>query len=293
MNDFEMACFLAVARTGSFVAAANEMYTTKQNISQTIHKLETELGFPLLMRDSHSVSVTEAGRLFREHLFELSDLRYKPDARQRQITLRPIVWVGIDDWIKPPNPVARFLNDYERRHGCTFRFVETDSTDAIRMLRDGEVDCALISSYCARRLDRICAIHPVAEVEAGIHIARRHPLSGCRDLKRFAEVPHLTCRAGEDCDEEVIERLKKQTGKLGYEPKEIRILPNLSSVVVEALLCNGLFLVARTPPHKEIVQRLDTNLSVSLVFARRRDTVIPELAQLPALFREKWEESWQ
>ena len=57
-------CFLAVARLGSFTAAASELYMTRQAVSRQILRLERELGAELFLRTSRRVEITPAGRLF-------------------------------------------------------------------------------------------------------------------------------------------------------------------------------------------------------------------------------------
>lgn len=54
--------FVKVAETLNFSEAAKALYVTQSTLSQQIKQLEEELGEPLLIRSSHSVSLTEAGQ---------------------------------------------------------------------------------------------------------------------------------------------------------------------------------------------------------------------------------------
>ncbi|WP_431878261.1 LysR family transcriptional regulator [Amycolatopsis sacchari] len=54
--------FLAVARHGSFTAAAREVHIVQSALSASVRKLETELGAPLFERTTRRVLLTEAGR---------------------------------------------------------------------------------------------------------------------------------------------------------------------------------------------------------------------------------------
>jgi DNA-binding transcriptional LysR family regulator len=54
--------FLAVARCGSFTAAAQEVHVVQSALSASIRKLEAELGLPLFERTTRRVELTEAGR---------------------------------------------------------------------------------------------------------------------------------------------------------------------------------------------------------------------------------------
>lgn len=54
--------FAAVAETLNFSEAARRMCVTQSTLSQQVKQLETELDTPLLIRTSHTVELTEAGR---------------------------------------------------------------------------------------------------------------------------------------------------------------------------------------------------------------------------------------
>lgn len=54
--------FEAVARTGSFTLAADELFITQSAVSKQVKKLEDNLGFPLFTRKHRGVVLTEPGR---------------------------------------------------------------------------------------------------------------------------------------------------------------------------------------------------------------------------------------
>lgn len=61
-----VAAFLEVAETKSFTTAARRLGVTRSAVSQTIRRMEDELGIALVHRTSRSVSLTEAGdQLYR------------------------------------------------------------------------------------------------------------------------------------------------------------------------------------------------------------------------------------
>lgn len=62
MELLQLEHFLAVAKEGTFTRAAERMGRTQPAISQSIKKLEDELGVQLFARDLHEVSLTEAGQ---------------------------------------------------------------------------------------------------------------------------------------------------------------------------------------------------------------------------------------
>jgi DNA-binding transcriptional LysR family regulator len=75
MELFQLEAFLAVVREGSFSSAARALYRTQPAISQTIKKLEEEIGRPLFDRSSRRGELTDAGRVLAEHAERLINLR--------------------------------------------------------------------------------------------------------------------------------------------------------------------------------------------------------------------------
>ncbi|MEC5383312.1 LysR family transcriptional regulator [Aurantimonas sp. C2-6-R+9] len=56
--------FVAVAEAQSYTVAARQLHLAVSTVSKSVAGLETELGFPLLYRNTRRVSVTEAGERF-------------------------------------------------------------------------------------------------------------------------------------------------------------------------------------------------------------------------------------
>ncbi len=54
--------FLKLAETLNFSAAARDLFITQSTLSQQIQQLEHEFGQPLFLRNSHEVTLTEAGQ---------------------------------------------------------------------------------------------------------------------------------------------------------------------------------------------------------------------------------------
>lgn len=61
-----LAVFLAIAETRNFRAASERLGVTRSAVSQTIKRLEEELGIALVTRTTRSVRLTEAGEHLRE-----------------------------------------------------------------------------------------------------------------------------------------------------------------------------------------------------------------------------------
>jgi len=75
MDLAELEVFVTVTREGRFSRAAEKMHRTQSAVSQTIRKLENELGEPLFDRSSREGALTDAGRVLQEYAERLLNLR--------------------------------------------------------------------------------------------------------------------------------------------------------------------------------------------------------------------------
>lgn len=88
MELYQLETFLAVAQERSFSRAAQRLHRTQSAISQTISKLEEELGETLFDRSSRDGTLTDAGHLLVEYAEELLNLR--SEAHDALVELRQL-----------------------------------------------------------------------------------------------------------------------------------------------------------------------------------------------------------
>ena len=75
MDLAQLEVFLTVAREGRFSRAAEKLYRTQSAVSQSIRKLEDEIGEPLFDRSSREGLLTDAGQVLREYAERMLNLR--------------------------------------------------------------------------------------------------------------------------------------------------------------------------------------------------------------------------
>jgi DNA-binding transcriptional LysR family regulator len=88
MDISQLEVFQAVAREGGFSRAADKLYRTQSAVSQTIRKLESEIGELLFDRSSREGLLTDAGRVLQEYAERLLNMR--ENARQALEELRAL-----------------------------------------------------------------------------------------------------------------------------------------------------------------------------------------------------------
>src|SRR5260370_36261595 len=75
MDLSQLEVFRTVARERRFSRAAEKLFRTQSAVSQTIRKLELEIGEPLFDRSSREGLLTDAGHGLQEYAAKLLNLR--------------------------------------------------------------------------------------------------------------------------------------------------------------------------------------------------------------------------
>ena len=73
MNIDQLYYFYEAANCGSFSSAASKIFTSPQNVSKAISKLENELDSALFLRNPHGVQLTSKGLIFYEKVSHILD----------------------------------------------------------------------------------------------------------------------------------------------------------------------------------------------------------------------------
>lgn len=139
--------FLAVAREGSITKAASTLYMSQPALSQQIKALEAEVGSDLFERRSHSVVLTEKGRLLRQRAEEILALvdRTEGELSPASDVVMGDVHIGLgESWTS--SFVARAAHSViDRYPGVRFHLHDGNTDDLIDHLDSGLLDfCVLL-----------------------------------------------------------------------------------------------------------------------------------------------------
>lgn len=118
LNDLQQIReFVQIAASGSISAAAKVLGMAQPTLSRHLSALEAQIGSPLLRRDTHTMSLTEAGRILltdAQELLTLADRmgrRLRSDRGTLRGHLRIVSVVDVGQWI-----VSRVLSRFQRLH---------------------------------------------------------------------------------------------------------------------------------------------------------------------------------
>src|SRR5271169_3556230 len=140
---------VAVARYGSVTAAARALNYAQPSVSHHLARLEAETGIKLIQRAGRGIRLTDAGRLLAERAAEVIG---RLDAAENELAaytglragrLRLAAFPSALGTIVPA--AASMLREYQP--GVDLRLTEAEPPEALRMLRAGYVDVALVFRY--------------------------------------------------------------------------------------------------------------------------------------------------
>jgi len=140
---------VAVARYGSVTAAARALNYAQPSVSHHLSRLEAETGTKLIQRAGRGIRLTDAGRLLAERGAEVIG---RLDAAENELAaytglragrLRLAAFPSALGTIVPT--AASMLRGHSDR--VDLRLTEAEPPEALRMLRAGYVDVALVFRY--------------------------------------------------------------------------------------------------------------------------------------------------
>lgn len=144
---------VAVARHGSVTAAARELNYAQPSVSHHLARLEAETGVKLIQRAGRGIRLTEAGRLLADRAAEVLG---RLDAAENELAAQAGLRAGRVRLAAFPSalgtivPAAAAMLRAEHPH-MDLRLTEAEPPEALRMLRAGYVDVALVFRYCQQQ----------------------------------------------------------------------------------------------------------------------------------------------
>ena len=187
---------VAVARHGSVTAAARALNYAQPSVSHHLARLEAETGATLTQRSGRGIRLTDAGRLLAGRAEEILG---RLDAAERELAAHVeqrherIRLAGFASALATIVPAA--LSRLAAGHpGIDLLLAEAEQPEAMRMLRAGQVDVALV----ARHMQDGAPLDPLADAEGArarlildeqVHLVTRPQPAGARSCGAQAAAP--------------------------------------------------------------------------------------------------------
>ena len=140
---------VAVARCGSVTAAARALNYAQPSVSHHLARLEAETGTKLIQRAGRGIRLTDAGRLLAERAAEVIG---RLDAAENELAAYTGLRAGRLRLAAFPSALGTIVPAAaammrEHQPGVDLRLTEAEPPEALRMLRAGYVDVALVFRY--------------------------------------------------------------------------------------------------------------------------------------------------
>jgi DNA-binding transcriptional LysR family regulator len=250
MDLAQLEVFLTVAREGRFSRAAEKLYRTQSAVSQSIRKLEEEVGEPLFDRSSREGLLTDAGQVLREYAERLLNLRN--DAQEALVELRSLhqgkLVIGANEFtalyllpvlanfrrlhpmikITVQRSLGSHIPDDVLRHNCEFGVLTYDPQDA---------QLHAVSVYLDELIFVVPPSHPLAKA----------PQVSIRQLGAETFVAHIVASPYR---EKVIQAFKRHKTPLNMDIE----LPTLQAIKRFVAMGNGVALVPEISVENELAR---------------------------------------
>ncbi len=280
--------FLAIVTTGSFSAAADELYITQSSISKQILALEKELGVSLFDRSNRKISLTQAGETFLNHarnlnadyqtlLAELS--QYKTTPNFSIIAIPVIAQYGITTHL------AQFKSAHPK---LNFSLDEREAAAILPALNNHQYDLAFIRDYT---LDgEIYSFLKIARDQLQVLVSKNHRLAGRQSvaLAELANENFIMFDKGTLVHELTMDACRQA----GFEPRifyaSLRVESILGLVVSNsgiALMMEKIFTYHQ--PREVVAIPLEEDIESNLVLAWLKNKQLTQPARVFVEFMEK------
>ncbi len=224
---------VAVARHGSVTAAAQALHYAQPSVSHHLARLEAETGSRLTQRAGRGIRLTDAGRMLAERAEEILG---RLDAAEAELAAHTGLRSGRVRLAAFPSALGTFVPaaaaGFTAAHpGVDLRFTEAEPPEAVRLLRNGEVEVALVFVYPDEPAPDLDGLRHELLLEEPLHLVTPAGWGG-DDLAAHRDRPWIS--GCERCRGELL----RVCAAAGF-PPDIRFTTD-DYVAVQALVAAGL-----------------------------------------------------
>ncbi len=232
------------AARGSIAGAAAVLGYTPSAVSQQLAALEREAGTALLDRSARRAELTDAGRRLAGHAERILAMVEEAETDLSARAAEPVGRVVATAFPSAAVAFAPALARSLRTHpGLTLVLRQTSAAEAMRQVRSGEVDVAIVDDWTSRLAEEIetagsiLTCHHLIRDQLVLVLPRAHPAADPGrqvDLRGLRREPWLAAPAGEP-SRQAVDRL---LAAVGVTPPVLSEFEGMSTIV--ALVARGI-----------------------------------------------------
>jgi len=271
--------FLKVVETGSFSAAADELYISQSSLSKQIMALENELGFPLFDRSKRKIVITPAGKTFLSHARNLHSAYQAMLAEVAPYKTAPslsIIAIPVIAQYKIASHIAQFK---QANPEFQLALEEREAAAILPALNNHQFDLAFLrDNYLDKNIYN--AIE-VAHDHFQVILSRQHPLAGKPQLSlaQLANENFIMFDKGTGVHELTVDACRAA----GFEPRIFYASLRVESILGLVASNSGIALMMQKifdyHKHPEVVAiPLQETISSNLVLALLKQKKLSEAA---------------
>lgn len=188
INLLEIKIFLTVSKYKNFSRAADTLFISQPTVTKWIKRLEAELGFPLLERNSKSVTLTPAGELLYQKYQTILD-EFEQATNEAAELCRPTqrLQIGALYGYEYETYLQRYVTPFEQTNpGIQIDFniynlhELNELTDTLDIIFTNNFETVNLNGYQLIQLDSMPFF---------LAVAKKHPLARKKNVK-VAEIMH-------------------------------------------------------------------------------------------------------
>lgn len=211
MTFQQLTFVVEVAKNTSINKAAEHLYTSQSNVSNSIKALEDELGIKIFDRNKKGISLTEAGREFLSYAEEItSKMEFVEDLYKKNRLLQQHFSVSSMRSYFLSCPITKLWPHIENGYGSSIyiRLKKQAFNDVMDDVQHGHSDLGIIFLTRAhkQRVPRLCnakglEYHELGESHISLVMREDHPILDRTDrdqrLAHIADYPYVATEVAE------------------------------------------------------------------------------------------------
>lgn len=148
MNIDQLRYFADLAKTGSMNTTAKRMFISQPALSESVKRLEEELGCPLLLRSKTGITFTEDGKMVLEHALRILEqhdqIRHNLQIKYDQEHIYGKLTIGVGPTINDTFLPELLVKMHQSHPHIALSVLETTPDSIASLLADSIVDIGLI-----------------------------------------------------------------------------------------------------------------------------------------------------
>lgn len=225
MTDFQIECFLNVAKYLNFTEAANHLFIAQSSLSRNISNLENELGIRLFSRTKKYVRLTPGGAVLYQEFSHLRELACAAIEKAKRASLgeEGEIRLGVIETQRSENFLPKALEALRSRHpNIQVHLIRGNFKELRDALMNGSIDISLtldldLSEYPSSET----ISQPFFRSSARCVVSTSHPLANQEEID-LEELQNETIIAiSPDISRGAYDNLIRLCGIYGYNPSKI------------------------------------------------------------------------